>query len=101
MGGAEARCKPVIPRVSSRTVSGLGACQKRHARREAPVVATVPKGPAQPLTDDFVIHRGVLGAGQALRYLKELTRRNSQRLDDLHALNLRVDYRRQLGPVDW
>jgi hypothetical protein len=51
-------------------------------------------------TDDFIIHSEVLGSGQPTRYSKELTRRNALRLDDLHSLNVRVDYRRNLGPVD-
>lgn len=51
-------------------------------------------------TDDFVINRDVLGPGQPLRDSKELTRRNALRLDNLHSLNVRVDYRRNLGPVD-
>ena len=37
---------------------------------------------------------------QPLRYSKELTQQNVLRLDDSHALNIRVDYRRTLGPVD-
>ncbi|KPF47584.1 hypothetical protein IP87_00605 [beta proteobacterium AAP121] len=51
-------------------------------------------------TDDFTINSGVLGPGQPVRYSKELTRRNALRLDHLHSLNVRVDYRRNLGPVD-
>ncbi len=51
-------------------------------------------------TDDFIINSDVLGAGQPLRYSKELTERNALRLDDSHALNIRVDYRRTLGPID-
>jgi hypothetical protein len=51
-------------------------------------------------TDDFIINSDVLGPGQPLRYSKELTRRNALRLDSLHSLNIRVDYRRNLGPVD-
>jgi hypothetical protein len=51
-------------------------------------------------TDDFTINSDVLGPGQPLRYSKELTRRNALRLEDLHALNVRIDYRRNLGPVD-
>jgi hypothetical protein len=51
-------------------------------------------------TDDFIIHADVLGAGEPLRYSKELTQRNALRFDDYHSLNMRVDYRRQLGPVD-
>ncbi len=50
--------------------------------------------------DDFVINRDVLGPGQPLRYSKELTRRNALRGDDYHSLNIRVDYRRPVGPVD-
>ena len=51
-------------------------------------------------TDDFVINEDVLGPGQPLRYSKELTRQNALRLDDYQSLNVRVDYRRALGPVD-
>jgi hypothetical protein len=51
-------------------------------------------------TDDFIIHSDVLGPGQPLRYSKELTQRNALRLDNLHSLNIRIDYRRNLGPVD-
>ncbi len=51
-------------------------------------------------TDDYTINSDVLGPGQPLRYSKELTRRNVLRLDNLHSLNVRVDYRRSLGPVD-
>jgi hypothetical protein len=51
-------------------------------------------------TDAFFINEDVLGAGQPLRYSKELTDQNVLRLDDSHALNIRVDYRRPLGPVD-
>jgi hypothetical protein len=51
-------------------------------------------------TDDFIINDDVLGPGQPLRFSKELTDRNALRLDDYHSLNIRVDYRRTLGPVD-
>ncbi|WP_405235683.1 TonB-dependent receptor [Lentisalinibacter orientalis] len=51
-------------------------------------------------TDDFIIHADVLGPGEPLRYSKELTRQNALRLDDYHSLNIRIDYRRTLGPVD-
>lgn len=51
-------------------------------------------------TDDFIIHADVLGTGEPLRYSKELTRQNALRLDDYHSLNVRIDYRRTLGPVD-
>ncbi len=51
-------------------------------------------------TDDFVINEDVLGPGQPLRYSKELTVNNALRLEDYHSLNIRVDYRRPIGPVD-
>ena len=51
-------------------------------------------------TDSFVINSDVLGPGQPLRFSKALTARNAERLDDYHSLNLRIDYRRPLGPVD-
>lgn len=51
-------------------------------------------------TDDFIVHSDVLGAGQPLRYSKELTERNALRLDNYHSLNIRADYRRTFGPVD-
>ena len=56
-------------------------------------------GPGRP-TDAFLINEDVLGPGQPLRFSKELTNRNSERLEDYHSLNLRIDYRRPLGPVD-
>ncbi len=51
-------------------------------------------------TDDFIINEDVLGPGQPLRYSKELTTRNALRLENYHSLNIRVDYRRPIGPVD-
>ncbi len=51
-------------------------------------------------SDDFIIYEDVLGPGQPLRYGKELTRQNALRLDDYHSLNIRVDYRRNIGPAD-
>lgn len=51
-------------------------------------------------TDGFIINSDVLGPGQPLRYSKELTDRNALRLDDYHSLNIRVDYRLPLGPID-
>ena len=51
-------------------------------------------------TDDFVINEDVLGPGQPFRYSKELTRTNALRLENYHSLNIRVDYRRELGWVD-
>jgi len=50
--------------------------------------------------DDFIIHADVLGAGQPLRYSKEITERNAGRKDSYGLLNVRVDYRRAFGPID-
>ena len=51
-------------------------------------------------TDDFVINEDVLGPGQPFRYSKELTRTNALRLENYHSLNIRVDYRQELGWLD-
>ena len=51
-------------------------------------------------SDDFIIFDDVLAPAGPLRFSKELTTRNTQRLDDYHSLNLRVDYRRSLNFVD-
>lgn len=50
--------------------------------------------------DTFLIHADVLGNGGPLRYSKETTGQNTQRRDGLNLFNVRVDYRRSLGPVD-
>lgn len=50
--------------------------------------------------DNFVIHSDVLGAGQPLRFSKEITERNVGRKSSSNLLNVRVDYRRAFGPVD-
>jgi hypothetical protein len=50
--------------------------------------------------DDFIIHSDVLGAGQPLRFSKEITERNVGRKSSYGLLNVRVDYRRSFGPVD-
>ncbi|MEO1576960.1 MAG: TonB-dependent receptor, partial [Pseudomonadota bacterium] len=51
-------------------------------------------------TDSFVVREDVLGAGQPVRFAKELIDRNGDRAADYHSLNFRVDYRRPMGPVD-
>jgi len=52
--------------------------------------------------DDFITHDDVLGPdGPLLRYSKEQTTRNALRSDDYYALNLRVDYRRPIGRLDF
>ncbi|MBV2129636.1 TonB-dependent receptor [Arsukibacterium indicum] len=50
--------------------------------------------------DSFIIHEDVLGPGQPLRYSKEITERNVGRKDSSGIVNVRVDYRRALGPID-
>ena len=51
--------------------------------------------------DDFTIHEDVLGSmGGPLRYAREFTGHNTRRWDDFHTLNMRLDYRRPIGPVD-
>jgi hypothetical protein len=51
--------------------------------------------------DDFIIHDDVLAPGEPLRYSKEEITRNTLRADDYYALNMRVDYRRPLGWLDF
>ncbi|MEO0997035.1 MAG: carboxypeptidase regulatory-like domain-containing protein [Pseudomonadota bacterium] len=50
--------------------------------------------------DAFGVNADVLGPGEPLRFSKEITDPNAITLDDYHSLNLRVDYRRPVGPVD-
>lgn len=50
--------------------------------------------------DEFIIHSDVLGAGQPLRFSKEITERNVGRKSSYSLLNARVDYRRAFGPID-
>jgi 5-hydroxyisourate hydrolase-like protein (transthyretin family) len=50
--------------------------------------------------DAFIIHSNVLGAGQPVRFSKEITERNVGRKDSYGLFNVRVDYRRAFGPID-
>jgi hypothetical protein len=50
--------------------------------------------------DNFIVHSDVLGAGQPLRFSKEITERNVGRTSGYGLLNVRVDYRRSFGPID-
>jgi hypothetical protein len=45
--------------------------------------------------DEYIIHANVLNDPDKMRYSKEITSINSQRLGDYHSLNFRVDYRKQ------
>jgi hypothetical protein len=52
-------------------------------------------------SDDFIIHEDVLADENGIsRFSKELTSNNTERLEDYHSLNLRVDYYRAIGKTD-
>ena len=52
--------------------------------------------------DDFIIYEDVLAnIGGPLRYSQEYISNGTLRWDDYHNLNVRVDYRRSIGPVDF
>lgn len=50
--------------------------------------------------ETFIVHSDVLGAGQPMRYSKEITERNVGRKSGYSLVNVRVDYRRAFGPID-
>jgi hypothetical protein len=50
-------------------------------------------------TNAFIVHSDVLGEEGPVRYSKELTSTNAERLPVYHALSLRVDYQRRFGPL--
>jgi len=50
--------------------------------------------------ETFIIHADVLGAGQPIRYSKEILERNVGRKSNYSLVNIRVDYRRAFGPID-
>lgn len=49
--------------------------------------------------DRFIVHENVLGDADRMRYSREVVARNADRVPDFHLLNVRLDYRRQLGPL--
>jgi len=49
--------------------------------------------------DGFIIHKDVHNNPDYLRYSQEIISHNTDRTDPVHALNIRVDYRYQLGPL--
>ncbi|MBN8545949.1 MAG: TonB-dependent receptor [Ignavibacteria bacterium] len=49
--------------------------------------------------DSYIVHSDVMNDPGYLRYSKEITGNNSERFDDFHTLNLRVDHRLQLGKI--
>lgn len=50
--------------------------------------------------EEFTIYSDVLGAGEPLRFAKEITERNVGRKSGAGSLNVRIDYRRAFGPID-
>ena len=50
-------------------------------------------------TDAFIINADVFNDPTFLRFSKELTANNVNRLRDYHSLNIRIDYRRRIGDV--
>lgn len=50
-------------------------------------------------TDGFIINADIFNDPNNLRFSKEITTNNTERLRAFHALNLRVDYRRRIGGV--
>lgn len=46
----------------------------------------------------YIVHADVLNDPQNIRYSKEITSKNSERLEDFHTFNVRVDYRKQYEP---
>jgi hypothetical protein len=51
-------------------------------------------------SDEYIIHSDVLGPGNPLRYSRETVERNVGRNASFGMLNIRVDYRRAVGPID-
>ncbi|MFA5834496.1 MAG: TonB-dependent receptor [Bacteroidota bacterium] len=49
--------------------------------------------------DSYIIHSNVFNNPSTLRYSKEITGNNTERLPDFHTWNVRVDYRKQLGDI--
>ncbi|MCH7680868.1 hypothetical protein IID10_16135 [candidate division KSB1 bacterium] len=49
--------------------------------------------------DSFIVHENIFNDPNFVRYSKEITRNNGERLSDFHTFNVRVDYRKQLGRI--
>ncbi len=47
--------------------------------------------------DRYILHEDVLNNPDRLRYAREITARNADRIPDFHVLSIRVDYRKQFG----
>ncbi|MEL7449018.1 MAG: TonB-dependent receptor [Pseudomonadota bacterium] len=57
-------------------------------------------GTGQP-SDRYITHEDVLAPNPPVRFSREITETNVGRGDAFHSLDLRVDYRRPLGPLDF
>ncbi|MEM1175437.1 MAG: TonB-dependent receptor [Pseudomonadota bacterium] len=57
-------------------------------------------GSGQP-ADRYITYEDVLAPNPPVRFSREITETNVARSDAFHSLDLRVDYRRPIGPVDF
>ena len=64
------------------------------------VAARWKYGSGQPI-DRYIINADVLAPNPPIRYSQEFTELNVDRGDAFHSLDLRVDYRRPIGPIDF
>jgi hypothetical protein len=64
------------------------------------VAARWKYGTGQPM-DRYIVNADVLAPNPPVRYSQEFTETNYARSDAFHSLDLRVDYRRPIGPVDF
>ena len=63
------------------------------------VAARWKYGTGQP-TDRYITHEDIFAPDPPVRYSREITETNVDRADAFHSLDIRVDYRRPIGPVD-
>ena len=64
------------------------------------VAARWKYGSGQPI-DRYIVNEDVLAPNPPVRYSQEFTETNFDRGDAFHSLDVRVDYRRPIGPVDF
>jgi len=50
-------------------------------------------------TDSYIVHKNVHNDTNYMRYSQEITGNNAGRIKNSHTLNVRVDYRKQLGRI--
>ena len=51
--------------------------------------------------DEFIVNENVLGDGNPLRFSKEITAQNTERFNNFNSLNVRIDYRRNIGRAEF